>query len=44
VLFALQWRILAIVVGGNSQIRLLILLILLLSPLVMLPLRTHLSS
>ena len=43
-LFALQWRLLATVVGGNSQIRLLILLILLLSPLVMLPLRTHLSS
>ncbi len=43
-LFVLQWRILAIVVGGNSQIRLLILLILLLSPLAMLPLRTHLSS
>ncbi|WP_377297543.1 hypothetical protein [Rhizobium sp. SGZ-381] len=43
-LFALQWHLLTTVVGGDSRIRLLILLILLLSPLAMLPLRTHLSS
>ena len=43
-LFTLQWRILTTVMGGNPQIRLLVVLILLLSPLAMLPLGTHLSS